>query len=109
MAPMHLGQNAGIKTIKIIPGNDWNVTTDDSIVVNVNSTLISGIDFGLKGKTDVYGFDISLTGGTSPRCFSNISYFLTYTNTGTIQTHGVVNYILPSNSYKITRRNIAFC
>ena len=100
----------GPKTVKVLPGNLWNVTTDSVVSINVTPPSITGIDFGLKGKFDTYKIDVNITGGSPPRCFQNSTYFITYTNTGTVTSQGEVKFIKSNNltyvSSSITPNNI---
>jgi hypothetical protein len=92
-----LGTSYGNKTVKIQPGPLWNVTTDTSLTVNVNAPVMTGVNFGLKGITDIYGIDVTITGAMAPRCWWPRTYVISYTNTGTVTTHGEVKFIMPSN------------
>ena len=92
-----LGTTFGTKDVKIMPSPIWNITTPSPITINVNNIIMPGNDFGLKGVTDFYGIDGSLTGGILPRCFRNVPYYLTFTNTGTVATQGEVIFIRSSN------------
>lgn len=87
----------GNKYVKVLPGPLWNITTNDSIAVNVTGGIYPGNNFGLKGINDIYGIDVSITAGTLPRCFRANTYIITYTNTGTITTHGEITYIKPTS------------
>lgn len=92
-----IGTTFGNKDVKILPSPIWNITTASPLSINVNNGIMAGNDFGLKGVTDVYDIDGSLTGGIMPRCFRDVPYFLTFTNTGTIPTYGEVIFIRSSN------------
>ena len=100
----------GPKNVKVLPGNLWNVTTDSVVSVNVTPPVVTGINFGLKGKTDLYKIDVNITGGTPPRCFQNSTYVITYTNTGTVICKGEVYFIKSGNlgfvSSSVTPDNI---
>jgi uncharacterized repeat protein (TIGR01451 family) len=93
---------AGPKNVKILPGNLWNVTTDSVVAVNVIPPFVTGINFGLKGKNDIYKIDVNITGGTPPRCFLNSSYVISITNTGTITCDGEIFFTMSSNLNFIT-------
>lgn len=92
----------GPKNVKVLPGINWNVTTDSVVSVNVVPPVVTGVNFGLKGKTDLYKIDVNITGGTPPRCFQNSSYVITYTNTGTVISKGEVYFIKSNNLNYIT-------
>jgi hypothetical protein len=91
-----IGTTSGVKTVKVIRGTLWNSTNDSSQTINVTNS-VTGIDFGIKGITDIYLIDGSLTSVVSARCFTPVTYILTYTNTGTVVTHGEVNLIRSTN------------
>jgi hypothetical protein len=91
-----LGSTLGNKTVQVQPGPLWNITTSPTLAVNVNSPVVPGNNFGLKGITDIYAIDVSITGAMIPRCWRPATYIITYTNTGTITTHGEVKYTLPA-------------
>jgi len=92
-----IGTTFGNKNVKILSAPIWNITTPSPLSINVNNILMTGNDFGLKGVSDVYDIDGSLTGGILPRCFRDVPYFLTFTNTGTIPTQGEVIFIRSTN------------
>ncbi len=92
----------GPKNVKVLPGSNWNVTTDSVVSVNVVPPVVTGINFGLKGKTDLYKIDVNITGGTPPRCFQNSAYVITYTNTGTVISKGEVYFIKSNNLNYVT-------
>lgn len=87
-----LASTFGNKSVKVIPTPLWNVTTLNPVSLNVNAQLMPGNNFGLKGVTDVYSVDISITSAMLPRCFLPATYYITYTNTGTVTTHGQIRY-----------------
>jgi uncharacterized repeat protein (TIGR01451 family) len=87
---------SGLKTVKVIHGPLWKSTNDSVQTVNV-TTSVTGINFGIKGVADIYLVDASLTGAGVPRCNTQVSYVLTYTNTGTVVTHGEVIFTRSSN------------
>ncbi len=92
-----IGTTGGIKNVKALPDPIWNITNTSPIQVNVGSANVTGIDFGLKGVADIYDIEGSITGAGVPRCFSNVTYTITYINTGTVTTHGEVNFIRATN------------
>lgn len=92
------GTTFGNKDVKIVPAPVWNITTTSPLSINVNNGTMPGNNFGLKGVTEVYDIDGSLTGGIMPRCFRDVPYFLTFTNTGTIPTSGEVIFIRSVNA-----------
>ncbi|MBL0340331.1 MAG: T9SS type A sorting domain-containing protein [Bacteroidetes bacterium] len=91
------GTTAGNKDVEIKASPIWNVTTPSMVSVALGSTNVSGIDFGLKGVIDFIDIDGSLTGAVLPRCFRDINYYITFTNTGTSPTYGEVKLIRSTN------------
>jgi hypothetical protein len=91
-----LGSNSGNKTIKVVPGPLWKTTSDSTININVVSGNYPGNNFGLKGLIDIYLIDVSITSSVVPRCFWSRPYVITYTNTGTLVTHGEIKYVMPA-------------
>ena len=89
--------DSGQYTIQMFADTNWIVTTTPtSYLVNVNSTDITQIDFGLQPINDEYNIYTTLTGGF-PRCNSTSYYDLTYHNFSTVAVSGQVYLVLDTS------------
>ncbi|HPM03088.1 MAG TPA: T9SS type A sorting domain-containing protein, partial [Candidatus Cloacimonadota bacterium] len=83
-------KDTGNYDLTCLPSPGWNLSNFTSITnVQLDSTNVSNIDFGLYPNRTIRQAEIYLTSGGG-RCFSQVDYWIDFSNTGTIPLAGKV-------------------
>ena len=80
-----------------IPTENWQLTTDPVVAVNLQGQSVTNINFGFIPNAEIQLVEPDISSGPT-RCSFDVPFWLNYQNNGTTFENGFIEFSLPENT-----------